>query len=153
MCSLLGIPLAKLKPQLLKIKAVPHRLELTEHGKVTIIDDGFNSNPNGTKAALKTLSLFEDYKIIITPGMVELGEQENSLNQAFGEDIAKVCDYVILVGEKQTLPIKAGLEKAKYPGSKIYIAQSLNDGLKHAYTLNSERKKIILLENDLPDNY
>lgn len=153
MCSLLGIPLAKLKPQLLKIKAVPHRLELTEHGKVTIIDDGFNSNPSGTKAALKTLSLFDDYKIIITPGMVELGEQENSLNQAFGEDISKVCDYVILVGEKQTLPIKSGLEKANYPTNKIYIAKSLKDGLQHAYALNCERKKIILLENDLPDNY
>ena len=153
MCSLLGIPLAKLKPQLLKIKAVPHRLELTEHGKITIIDDGFNSNPSGTKAALRTLSLFDDYKIIITPGMVELGEQENSLNQAFGEDIAKVCDYVILVGEKQTLPIKSGLEKANYPTSKIYIAKSLKDGLQHAYALNCERKKIILLENDLPDNY
>lgn len=153
MSHLLGISLAKLKPQLLKIAAVPHRLQLTDHGKVAIIDDGFNSNPNGTKAALQTLSLFDDYKIMITPGMVELGEAQEKLNREFGKNAAKVCDYIILVGEKQTKPIAEGLAEASYPQDKVYIANSLKDGLNHAYALQTDRKKIILLENDLPDNY
>ncbi len=153
MCVLMGIPLSKLKPQLLKISAVPHRLQLTDHGNVTIIDDGFNSNPSGTRAALRTLSLFDDYKIMITPGMVELGEEQDKLNREFGENAAKVCDYVILVGDKQTCAIAEGLSAAGYPADKTYVAAGLQDGLAHAYALPTERKKIILLENDLPDNY
>lgn len=153
MSHLLGIPLTRLKSQLLKISAVPHRLQLIDHGHVTIIDDGFNSNPNGAQAALRTLSLFEEYKIMITPGMVELGEAQEYLNREFGENAAKACDYVILVGEKQTRPIAAGLASAGYAPEKIYIAESLKDGLNHAYALKTDRKKIILLENDLPDNY
>jgi len=153
MCYLLGIPLSKLKPQLLKISAVPHRLQLTDHGSVAVIDDGFNSNPSGTRAALRTLSLFDDYKIMITPGMVELGSEQDKLNREFGENAAKVCDYVILVGERQTRAIAEGLDSAGFPADKIYIAPSLNEGLKQAYALQTQRKKIILLENDLPDNY
>ena len=153
MCHLLGIPLTALKPRLLKITAVPHRLQLIDHGSFAVIDDGFNSNPNGTQAALRTLSLFDDYKIMITPGMVELGEAQETLNREFGQNAARVCDYVILVGEKQTRPIARGLADAGFPAEKLYIAESLKDGLEHAHALKTERKKIILLENDLPDNY
>ncbi len=153
MCYLLGISLSKLKPQLLKISSVPHRLQLTDHGSVAIIDDGFNSNPSGTQAALRTLSLFDDYKIMITPGMVELGTEQDKLNYEFGENAAKVCDYVILVGEKQTRAIAEGLAAAGYPANKQYISANLQDALAHAYALQTNRKKIILLENDLPDNY
>lgn len=153
MCHLLGIPLTALKPRLLKITAVPHRLQLIDHGSFAVIDDGFNSNPNGTQAALRTLSLFDDYKIMITPGMVELGEAQETLNREFGQNAARVCDYVILVGEKQTRPIARGLADAGFPAEKLYIAESLKDGLEHSHALKTERKKIILLENDLPDNY
>ena len=132
---------------------MPHRLQLIDHGSFAVIDDGFNSNPNGTQAALRTLSLFDDYKIMITPGMVELGEAQETLNREFGQNAARVCDYVILVGEKQTRPIARGLADAGFPAEKLYIAESLKDGLEHAHTLKTERKKIILLENDLPDNY
>ena len=118
MCHLLGIPLTALKPRLLKITAVPHRLQLIDHGSFAVIDDGFNSNPNGTQAALRTLSLFDDYKIMITPGMVELGEAQETLNREFGQNAARICDYVILVGEKQTRPIARGLADAGFPAEK-----------------------------------
>ena len=85
--------------------------------------------------------------------MVELGEEQDKLNREFGENAAKVCEYVILVGDKQTRAIAEGLSAAGYPADKTYVAASLQDGLAHAYALQTERKKIILLENDLPDNY
>ena len=149
----LGIEPDALKTQVAKLKSVPHRLELIKRGNDIIIDDAYNSNPSGTKAALATLSCFDGFKILLTPGMVELGERQAELNCAFGVDAAKVCDYAILVG-KNAEPILEGLTKAGYPKEKIYMAESFNEAIEHAYAINTHgAKKIILLENDLPDNY
>lgn len=150
----LGIELRLLKSQVAKLESVPHRLELVRRGNDLIIDDAYNSNPSGTKAALETLSYFKGMKILLTPGMVELGGKQDELNMQFGENAAKVCDYVILVGKSQTASIYEGLHNAGYPDDKIYIAPDFTEAINHAYTLNSKgMRKIILLENDLPDNY
>jgi UDP-N-acetylmuramoyl-tripeptide--D-alanyl-D-alanine ligase len=153
-CCELGIPLAKLKMQVRKLQSLPHRLELIRRGNITIIDDAFNSNPTGSKAAIDALALFDGCKILITPGMVELGDKQDELNHAFGAYAAKVCDYVMLVGVKQTRSIYEGLVSAGYPENRIYVADVLQDALNRAYSVDSEGKeKIILLENDLPDNF
>lgn len=150
----LGIELTLLKSQVAKLESVPHRLELIRRGNDLIIDDAYNSNPSGTKAALETLSYFKGMKILLTPGMVELGKKQDELNMQFGENAAGVCDYVILVGKSQTMSISEGLRNAGYPEDKIYIASDFTEAINHAYTLNSKgMRKIILLENDLPDNY
>ena len=150
----MGIALKDLRSAVRKLEGVPHRLQLSDKGNMTIIDDAYNSNPSGTKAALEALSLFNGYKILVTPGMVELGSKQDELNREFGQNAADVCDYVVLVGEKQAVPIKAGLLDKNYDESKIYVASNINDALTHVYALNSQgKKKIVLLENDLPDNY
>lgn len=153
-CHKMGISLAALKGQVRKLEGVPHRLELSEKNGVTIIDDAYNSNPSGTKAALEALSLFDGYKILVTPGMVELGAKQDELNSEFGKNAAAVCDYVVLVGRKQAVPINRGLLEAGYDENKIFVANTINEALSHVYALSSGgKKKVILLENDLPDNY
>ncbi len=149
----LGMPLEELKTQAGKIAPVPHRLQLLENGGMTIIDDAYNSNPNGCRAALKTLALFEDFKVLITPGMVELGNKQDELNHQFGREAAEVCDFVALVGEKQTKPIYEGLTGAGYPAEKIFVAGSFNEAMAKVNSIQSDKRKIVLLENDLPDNY
>lgn len=150
----MGIALKDLRSAVRKLEGVPHRLQLSDKGNMTIIDDAYNSNPSGTKAALEALSLFNGYKILVTPGMVELGSKQDELNREFGQNAADVCDYVVLVGAKQAVPIKAGLLDKNYNESKIYVASNINEALTHVYALNSQgKKKIVLLENDLPDNY
>ncbi len=150
----MGIPLSELKGQVRRLECVPHRLELKKKNGVTIIDDAYNSNPSGTKAALEALSLYDGFKILVTPGMVELGEKQEELNREFGRDASKVCDYVVLVGKKQSVPIEAGLLDCKYPEKKIYIADTIEEALTHVYALSSlGKEKVVLLENDLPDNY
>lgn len=136
-----------------KINAVPHRLELLDKGAYTVIDDAYNSNPAGAAAALNVLSRFEDYKILVTPGMVELGEKEEELNCEFGRQAADVCDFVILVGEKRAVPLKKGLLEKEYPEEKIYVAKDIGDAMNKVNSLVTDKKKIVLLENDLPDNY
>lgn len=150
----LGIPLQKLKAQVRKLECVPHRLQLLDHPDALVIDDAYNSNPTGTKAALDTLSLITGYKILVTPGMVELGEKQEECNAEFGRNAAAVCDYVILVGKKQTEPIQKGLSEAGYPAEKIYLADTIGEAVKKAYAIDTNgQKRVILLENDLPDNY
>ncbi len=150
----LGIPFAKLKMAVKRLQSVPHRLELVKHGNVSILDDAYNSNPNGAKVALDTLALFEDcVKILVTPGMVELGEKEDELNGAFGSQAAAVCDYIILVGDKNSASIKKGALDAGFDPDKLFVRSTLNEATALMYELDEGREKVILLENDLPDNY
>ncbi len=150
----LGISMSKLKIAVRRLQSVPHRLELNKHGNVSILDDAYNSNPNGAKVALETLSLFENcVKILVTPGMVELGEKEDEYNKEFGKQAAAVCDYIILVGEKNSASIKAGALEAGFDPERLFVKNTLNEATALMYEIDAGREKVILLENDLPDNY
>jgi UDP-N-acetylmuramoyl-tripeptide--D-alanyl-D-alanine ligase len=154
----LGVSLDELKLPVKRLEGAPHRLQIIKKDNITIIDDSFNSNPVGAKAALDALKLIAEgasaAKILITPGMVELGSESDKLNGELGENAAAVCDYVVLVGEKQAPPIREGLLKAEFDEEKIHVAKSFADGMKFAVELEIENKKrVILIENDLPDNY
>lgn len=150
----LGVPMEDLVRQVRTLESVPHRLQLIRGHSALIIDDAYNSNPSGAKAALDTLAAFEGVKILVTPGMVELGSRQAELNKIFGTQAAAVCDYVALVGEKQTEPIYEGLIEAGYPKEKIFVEHDLKAALKSVENLHTGGvQKIVLLENDLPDNF
>ena len=86
--------------------------------------------------------------------MLELGEKEYELNKRFGEQAAEICDFVIAVGERQAVPIVDGLKAKGYPEEKTYVAKNLNEALAKVENIKTGgEKKIVLLENDLPDNY
>ncbi|MBE6144499.1 MAG: UDP-N-acetylmuramoyl-tripeptide--D-alanyl-D-alanine ligase [Firmicutes bacterium] len=145
-----GIEIEQLMFGVKKVRSIEHRLELKKYGDINIIDDAYNSNPVGSKMAVEVLGLMPGKKIIVTPGMIELGEQQYELNMKFGEYISEVCDEVILVGETQTKPIYDGLMNKKYNKDNIHI---IND-VKVAFKLMQELKgkeTYVLLENDLPD--
>ncbi|GHS88406.1 Mur ligase [Synergistales bacterium] len=138
-----------------RLEPVPHRLQLLRNSSLPIIDDAYNSNPNGAAAALSALAMFDGYfKILVTPGMVELGEKQDELNGRFGAAAAEVCDFVILMGERQTKGILAGLRGAGYEARKIFVTESLSSAFEKINSIDAgARPKIVLLENDLPDNY
>jgi len=148
----LGLTDDELRAQARKLAPAPHRLALTRQGNVTLIDDAYNSNPAGAKAALETLAMFDAIKILITPGMVELGARQEALNREFGAQ-AVVADHVYLVGAQQTAPIAQGLREAGYDEAKLTVVEDVRDAIQQAYALPGGRDKVILLENDLPDNY
>ena len=144
----LGVDPNKLALAIQGLKPIEHRLELKKYGNINIIDDAFNSNPVGSKMALEVLSYMNGKKIVVTPGMIELGPKEYEYNFKFGEYISEVCDEVILIGEKQTKPIYDGIVSKGYDKDKIHI---LND-VKLAFPLIQKLKgEYVLLENDLPD--
>ncbi len=120
---------------------------------MTIIDDAYNSNPVGSKAAVTTLGMFSGTRILITPGMVELGEKEDEYNKAFGGYAAPNCDFVALVGEKHTKPIYEGLIEAGFNKKNIFVGETLEEAMTFANGVSADGHKYILLENDLTDVY
>ncbi len=145
-----GMTIEQLQAGVKKVKPVEHRLEMKKMGNINIIDDAYNSNPVGAKMALDTLKLMPGKKIVVTPGMIEMGIEQDKLNATFGEQIAEVADAVILVGEKQTEPIYQALIKKKYKQENIYVLNDVKMAFPLMQTL-SEKDTYVLLENDLPD--
>ena len=149
----LGMTNEEIQKGIEKIEPVEHRLQLipSQNG-TTVIDDAFNSNPVGSKMALDVIKQFDGRKIIITPGMVELGEEEYNLNKEFGVQMAEVVDFAILVGAKRSKPIVEGLKSKKFDDMNIYIVNNLNEATQQLAKL-TKAGDVILFENDLPDNY
>ncbi|MDQ0300324.1 UDP-N-acetylmuramoyl-tripeptide--D-alanyl-D-alanine ligase [Salibacterium salarium] len=148
-----GIPFEKIARAVKQVAPVEHRLELKKpSGNITIVDDSFNSNPVGANMALEVLNEMPEYKILVTPGMIELGEKEHELNKAFAQHAAKVCDFVILVGRKQTAPLQEGLASENYEQDRYYVAEDLQDALDKMHQVATQ-KSVVLLENDLPDTF
>ncbi len=135
-----------------KLQPVPHRLEMKPRsGNITIIDDAFNSNVEGAKSAVEVLGKFEGVqRILITPGMIELGDKQYEYNYAFGTQAAAQCDYILLVGEKQTIPIQEGVKAAGFPVERLFVLHNLQEALAKMHEL-ATAPSVVLLENDLPD--
>jgi UDP-N-acetylmuramoyl-tripeptide--D-alanyl-D-alanine ligase len=147
-----GLRLRQIAAAASRIEPTEHRLALREENGLTVIDDAFNSNPVGARNAVEILGQMDGQRVIVTPGMVELGERQYEENKQFGAHIARHADLAILVGEEQTRPIQDGLREAGYPEDRIVIARNLY----HARDVLRERTRpgdTVLYENDLPDQY
>jgi UDP-N-acetylmuramoyl-tripeptide--D-alanyl-D-alanine ligase len=157
MCSALayklGVDLKDIESAIQDLRSTPHRLDVmkNENG-VTIIDDSYNASVESSSCALDTLSMFEGRKIIMTPGLVELGEDEKKANTNFGEHIAKVANICIIVNKVNASFINDGLTKGGMSQENIILADDLVDAKKKLKDL-LKPNDVLLIENDLPDNY
>lgn len=149
----LNLTLKQISHGIAKLQPVKHRLELLSNpGGFTIINDAFNSNPIGAKAALEVLKGFPSRRIIITPGMVELGAEEAYYNKQFGREMFGCADIAIIVGKNRAKPIIEGLKEAGFAEDCIYQVESLDESTRilNSIVLPTDT---VLYENDLPDNY
>lgn len=149
----LGLTLSEIAQGVARCQPVEHRLQLIAGGGgVTIIDDAFNANPVGAQAALRVLARFPGRRIIVTPGMVELGGEEAAFNASFGEQMAGSADIAILVGRRHTAPIAEGLRRKGFPEANIHVVSSLSESTQVLHAM-MKAGDVVLYENDLPDNY
>jgi len=148
----MGIPFPQLAGAVSGLKSVPHRLQLLPGSGMTIIDDAYNSNPQGAAVALETLGMCRGTRIVVTPGLVELGKGEEEANRKVGEQAAAVCDYIVTVGGSRARAIRKGAFDAGFSHEKIYSAKDLNEAMAHVRSLKVPDKMVLLL-NDLTDNY
>ena len=149
----LEIPLDRLVPRVREFKSVEHRLQLISKGNLNIIDDAYNSNPVSSKSAIDTLSEFDGPKIIVTPGLIELGGDEEKYNFEFGEYMCDVCDYIFLVNSTISKYVLNGINSKKYNNDKIFMVNSPQEAVMQITNFGLNDKITVLLENDLPDNY
>jgi UDP-N-acetylmuramoyl-tripeptide--D-alanyl-D-alanine ligase len=150
----LGIPAEHILTALRSVPQITHRLEVKRQADgTTIIDDAFNSNPKGFRSALELLGLLgrDGRKILITPGMVEMGAAHEEEHKAIGEYAGEVCDILIAVNPGRILPLIDGFIRT---GKGKQVLQVANFA-EAAKWLDANRRSgdVILLENDLPDLY
>ncbi len=150
-----GISIESLQQAVRGVLPVEHRLQLKQLGTFYQIDDAYNSNPVGAKSAVEVLSMMPGIKVIVTPGMIELGDRAEELNERFGEQIAELskADYVVLIGEKKTLPIKKGLINKHFDMEKVIVYNNVVEAYTFIRGISGKQDVYALFENDLPDTY
>lgn len=149
----LKVPIKKIAVKVREIQNVKHRLELLPKGNIAIIDDSYNANPISSKAAVDTLGEFKGIKIIVTPGLIELGKDQEKYNYEFGKYMADVCDYIFLVGTDNYEAMLKGIKEKNYDEQKVFKVNFPQEAVSEIIGWNLNDEVTVLLENDLPDNY
>ncbi|MDR3290426.1 MAG: UDP-N-acetylmuramoyl-tripeptide--D-alanyl-D-alanine ligase [Rickettsiales bacterium] len=148
----LGMPTNSILATLRTLPQVKHRLEVIDRsGGIKIIDDAYNSNFIGFKSGLKLLQTLGGRRILITPGMVELGTLHDEQHYEIGKFAGDKVDIVILVNDERIPTFVKGFDKTKQNAILIKVqnfamAQKWMDE-------NLISGDVVLLENDLPDVY
>ena len=148
----LGIDIKQIVKNVSNVKQVEHRLQVKNINGFTFIDDAFNSNPVGSKMALDVLEMMPSKRIIVTPGMIDLGKNQDYINKEFGKYMLGKADFVILVGQIQSKAIYDGLVEADYDMNNVLVVNNVKEAFDYIYQHFSS-KDTILLENDLPDAF
>ena len=147
----LGIPVGDIQKNVANVNQVEHRLEIKKINGLTFIDNAFNSNPVGSRYALDVLQMMTGKRVIVTPGLIDLGKIEEEANFEFGKYMNGRADMVILVG-KQAEAIYRGLKAGGFPMTQVTMVSSVKEAFALVYAQCSA-EDTILLENDLPDAF
>jgi UDP-N-acetylmuramoyl-tripeptide--D-alanyl-D-alanine ligase len=167
-----GVETSSIVAALADLPPVGHRLQAVRSPSgFTILDDTYNSNPSGARAALGALGEVsgtngpadsngskgssvpaQSTATVVTPGMVELGACQRVENFSFGAEIAGVADNLVVVGRTNRRALMAGAASngatgvsvtwvADRPQAVAWVRDHLGPG------------DTVLYENDLPDHY
>ena len=151
----LGVGVEARRRAVRQIEQVEHRLSMRRSGGISILDDAYNSNPEGARMALEVLSDFatEGKRYVVTPGFVEMGAKQFDNNRAFGGDIARSkVDGVYVVNEVNRTAITEGLAEGGYPDSQVECVASFVEAMA-ALQPKLKVGDVVLYENDLPDSF
>ena len=148
----MGVSADKIKYAVGQIEQVEHRLSIkSTPGGLTIIDDAYNSNPVGSAMALEVLAgMTAGRRIIITPGMIELGEDQYRLNRDFGAKIPGCAYIAIIVGKYNREAITEGIGKTDK--LEVHTVDSFAQA-QQLLVSTARCGDTVLYENDLPDTF
>ncbi len=150
----LGVADDKIRYAVGQIEPVEHRLSIKRTpGGITIVDDAYNSNPVGSRMAMEVLGGMKGGKrIVITPGMIELGEQQHELNAELGRHVGLNADVAIIVGRYNRDALAEGVRASGNAAVKLHFADTFAEaqGLLASIATAGD---IVLYENDLPDTF
>lgn len=151
-----GMPIEDIIFCLKTVPQITHRLEVKRQASYTIIDDAYNSNPGGFSAALSVLDSItpeNGKRVLVTPGMVELGDDHDSEHLKLGKLAAQTTDIVIAVSPERIQSFIDGFETANQNNKSQLIKMESFKEAEQWILENAKKEDVILLENDLPDLY
>lgn len=149
----LNVPPEDVARRVPTIPAVANRLQASvAPSGVTVFDDTFNSNPAGARAALRALGGAggDGRRVVVTPGMVELGDRQYEENRALGAEVARSADVLVVVGDTNRRALVRGWDEVRdrppvtvrtRSDAVAWVRRELGHG------------DAVLYENDLPDHY
>lgn len=151
---ILGYSLGRAVAAAAGLQPVEHRLQpLPTPGALRVIDDSYNANPVGVHDALDVLAAMNGgAKVLVTPGLVELGTVEDAENRRYGEHAAAVCDHVIVMVARPAAALRAGLRAGGLAADHIHDARTLDDATAIIGRI-TRAGDTVLFANDLPDTY
>lgn len=135
-----------------KLRYVEHRLEIRNMGLYTVLDDAYNSNPQGAAYALDVLAQMDGTRYLMTPGFLDLGEEKKHAHEEYAKRMCCCADVIILIGPTQTRDIYDTLLKKRYPLENLYVTGSTKEAFALLHTM-VKKDDTVLIENDLPDAF
>lgn len=178
----LNVPIPIIINSLKTMPQVNHRLEIKQQNNYTIIDDSYNANPDGFKSALELLNflqtsqanqiytsaspdnqvnqnnstskMIKGRKILITPGLIELGDKHEEEHFKLGMLAAKYVDILIIINLNRIKSFLVGFKQNITVGQQTQIL-TLDSWQQAQNWLNNNCRPndIVLIANDLPDLY
>ncbi len=153
----LDVPLDDVARRLSTLAPADHRLQSAlSPGGVVILDDTYNANPAGARAALRALASVDapgdardgHRKVVVTPGMVELGPRQHEENRRFASEVPDVATDLVVVGRTNRRALLEGADA----GCQVTVADTRPEAV--AWVRATLRPgDAVLYENDLPDHY
>lgn len=154
--SYLGVSPEQRRRAVSKIQCVEHRLSISHRGGLTILDDAYNSNPEGAAMALRVLKEMDlpegGKRIVITPGFVELGPEQQKECRTLGYRAAKSADILVIVNKLNREAIYSGAVEGGLDEKNIICADTLSEAVALVSALTTPGS-VLLYENDLPDMF
>ncbi|MBI2910891.1 MAG: UDP-N-acetylmuramoyl-tripeptide--D-alanyl-D-alanine ligase, partial [Chloroflexi bacterium] len=151
---LCGLDLSAVANALRLLSPPRHRLQpMPSSEGVTVLDDSYNANPDGLLEAIDVLASFRPRRrVLVTPGLVEMGPIQAHHHRRIGQRAAASCDLAILVGPRQTEEIRLGLFEAGFPPQRLHVARDFAHATDLLRALG-QPDDVVLFANDLPDQY
>lgn len=152
-----GIPPEHVLANLANLPAPPNRLQrYVADGGYVVFDDTFNSNPTGARIGLSRLKAETEIapagrRVVVTPGMVELGPIQQRENADLGEAAARVADHLVVVARTNRAALLEGARRVGDEAS-VTVVERLDQALDWVRA-NLGPGDAVLYENDLPDHF
>ncbi len=146
----LGVPPAVAVGRISGLPSVPNRLVTAQAASgVWVVDDTFNSNPAGARVALSALAATNaaGRRVVVTPGMVELGRRQFDENKAFAHEVVGIATDLVVVGFTNRAALLAGASPL------VPLRVRTRDQAVEWVRANLSAGDVVLYENDLPDHY
>lgn len=135
------------------LQPVNNRLQIRKEKGITYLQDAYNSNPEGFSSALSVMrALPGQRRLLMTPGLIELGAWQQVQNEKIGCLAAQHCDIALVVGSTNQEALVKGLQTGGVPEKNILLFPTRESAFIHLKSLVREGD-IVLIENDLGDTY